>query len=514
MTEPLDIVIVGGGTAGWMTAAALVGVLTPRICRVRLVESDEIGIVGVGEATLPQMKDFNDYIGIIEPDFMRRTNATFKLGIEFRDWGFLGSRYVHPFGVHGEPIGGVTFQHAWTRASQAGRAHDIGDYSYAIVASRRNRFDFPAADKSAINSTYAYAYHFDASLYSRYLRTIAEPKGVRRTEGKVVDVTLDPESGDVASITMESGEVITGDLFIDCSGFRALLIGQALNNGFEEWTKWLPCDRALAVPCERSDDFSPYTRSTAREAGWQWRIPLQHRTGNGYVYSSGFISDDDAAATLMANLDGPAQADPRPLRFKAGRRTSSWDRNVIAVGLASGFLEPLESTSIYLIQVAIVNLLKLFPGKSIDPILREEFNRLVDNEYARVRDFLILHYHATQRTDSELWAYCRDMEIPDSLREKIELFVHRGQVPMYKDGLFAPPSWISAFIGQGYMPRAYDRLSDNMELETVVAAMEDLRTRISDRVDAMPAHADFVADYCSSVGVAQPAPAPVAAVRA
>jgi len=497
VNRPLEVVIVGGGTAGWMTAAGLVGVLKPDQCRVRLIESDEIGAVGVGEATLPQMRDFNDLIGIVESDMMRKTNATFKLGIEFRHWGFEGSSYVHPFGVHGKAMGGVAFHHQWTRARLNGVPSDIEDYSYAIIASRRNRFDFPVKDPAAINSTYNYAYHFDAGLYAKYLRGWCETRGLRRTEGKVRNVTLNPVSGDVASIAMESGETITGDLFIDCSGFRGLIIGQAMDVGFEDWTRWLPCDRALAVPTTRSDDFTPYTRSTAREAGWQWRIPLQHRTGNGYVYSSAFISDDEAAATLMANLDGEPLADPKPIRFRSGRRTASWTGNCIAIGLASGFLEPLESTSIYLTQVAIMNLLKLFPRPKIDPALAVEFNRIVDNEYDRVRDFLILHYHANTRTDSDLWRHCREMEIPDTLREKMALFEHRGHIAQYKDGLFSPPSWLSVFLGQGITPAGYHPMADNLPLDVVTSEMAAMRERVSSRVDAMPAHDAFVRDYCA-----------------
>jgi tryptophan halogenase len=503
MTRPLKIVIVGGGTAGWMTAAGLSSVLTPQLRQVRLIESDEIGIVGVGEATLPQMKEFNDFIGVNEADFMRRTNGSFKLGIQFVDWGFKGSRYIHPFGVHGQPIAGAGFQHAWTKARLLGRDHDVDDFSYAIVAARENRFDFPAKDPRAINSTYSYAYHFDASLYAQYLRRFAEGRGVQRTEGKVVDVTLDPTSGDVASLKLQSGEVVTADLFVDCSGFRSLLLGQALNNDYEDWTKWLPCDRALAVPCERVEPVTPYTRSTAREAGWQWRIPLQHRTGNGYVYSSAFIDDDKAAETLMANLDGKALGDPKPLRFKAGRRTKSWDRNCLAVGLASGFLEPLESTSIYLIQVAILHLLRLLPtpGQAIEPALRNEFNRLVDVEYSRVRDFLILHYYANSRDDAELWRYCREMQVPDSLLEKIELFKHRGALPKYRDGLFAPPSWLSVFAGQGLRPSGYDRRIDNLPDDRLLAEVEAQRARVAERVAAMPEHGAFLDDYC---GPAEP----------
>jgi tryptophan 7-halogenase len=508
MNKPIEIVIVGGGTAGWMSAAALVSVVKPHIGTVRLVESDDIGTVGVGEATLPQMKEFNDYIGVIEADMMRKTNASFKLGIEFVDWGFKGASYLHPFGVHGKPMGGVGFQHHWIRAQKNGRSYNIEDFSYAIAASRRNKFDFPVTDQSAINSSYSYAYHFDAGLYAKFLRGFAEAKGLRRTEGKVVDVALHAESGDIASIKLESGEVVAGDLFIDCSGFRGLLIGRDAQNGYEDWSKWLPCDTALAVPSERADPFTPYTRSTAREAGWQWRIPLQHRTGNGYVFSSAFISEDKAAATLLNNLDGRALGDPRPIRFKAGRRLKSWRRNCVAIGLSSGFLEPLESTSIYLIQIAILNLLKLFPRTPIDPVLAEEFNRLVDIEYERVRDFLILHYYANTREDSELWKYCRNMEAPDSLRQKIALFVHRGHIEKYKDGLFAPPSWLSVFLGQGVRPMDYDRLADNMDLAAMLAELDALRTRIAERVDLMPDHDAFVRDYCQAAD-ADRAPAPM-----
>ncbi len=504
MSKPLEVVVVGGGTSGWMTAAALSSVLKPNICRVRLIESDEIGIVGVGEATLPQMREFNEAIGVIEPDMMANSNATFKLGIDFRDWGAKGRRYNHPFGKHGQPLGGVAFYHQWVRAQMRGQnVRELDAYSYPIVAANAGKFEFPVTDPTAINSTYNYAYQFDAHLYSKYLRAFSEARGAVRTEGKIVDVAVDGETGNIKSVKLESGEEIRGDLFIDCSGFRSLIMGQTLKVGFEEWTKWLPCDRAMAVPCDRSDDFDPYTRSTRREAGWQWRIPLQHRTGNGYVYSSSFLSDDKARETLLANLDGAPQADPRPLRFTSGRRTQSWFKNCIAVGLASGFLEPLESTSIYLVQVAVLNLLRLFPRDPIDPTLADEFNRLVDVEYERVRDFLILHYHLNEG-DAEMWRHCREMEIPDSLKHKIEIFTHRGHIEAYKDGLFAPPSWLAVFVGQGLTPKGYDRLADNMAFDELAPRIEALRTRIVDRVAVMPTHAAFVNDYCPSPGAVPP----------
>jgi tryptophan halogenase len=493
--DPLNIVIVGGGTAGWMTAAGLVGLLKPGICAVRLVESDAIGIVGVGEATLPQMHDFNNAIGIIESDMMRRTNASFKLGIEFVDWGFKGSRYIHPFGEHGRPIGGAAFHQQWVRA---GRPGSLDDYSYAVVAARENRFDFPGTDRSKIDATYNYAYHIDASLYATYLRSFAERRGVTRTEGRIVAVDRHGQSGDITAVRLESGQVIDGDLFIDCSGFRALLIGETLNETWEDWSKWLPCDRALAVPCVRAGDFTPYTRSTAREAGWQWRIPLQHRTGNGYVFASGFTDEQRAADLLLANLDGVALADPRLLRFQAGRRVRGWSRNCIAIGLSSGFLEPLESTSIYLVQVAIQNLVRNLPRKQIDPVMAGEFNRLMDLEYERIRDFLILHYAATSRDDAALWRYTATMPIPDSLAEKITLFRHRGQVPKYRDGLFSPPSWLSVLLGQGIVPRGHDRLADNMPLDRVAAELDRLKRQVAERVAIMPAHALTIEDYCES----------------
>lgn len=496
MPDQLHIVIVGGGTAGWMSAAALASSTDPNQIRVTLIESEDIGTVGVGEATLPQMKEFNDYVGIIEADMMQKTNASFKLGIEFRDWGYTGSSYIHPFGTFGKRKTGIDFLHQWIRAKQQAPVADIESYSYAIQACRHARFEFPVEDRTAINSTYAYAYHFDASLYARFLRRFSEPKGVNRIEGRIVDVEQQSETGYVTSLRLESGETVSGDYFIDCSGFHALLMGRTLDVPFEDWSKWLPCDRAVAVPCERSDTIIPYTRSTAKAAGWQWRIPLQHRTGNGYVYCSDFLSDDEAAASLLGDLDGAAQAEPRFLKFRAGRRKLSWQGNCIAVGLASGFLEPLESTSIYLIQIGILNLLKLFPNRQPDQALIDEFNRLVDYEYDRVRDFLILHYHLNNRDDSELWRYCRSMSIPDSLEWKMAMYRHRGHIDVYRFGLFAPPSWISVFLGQGLEPEHYRPLANNVPLDDAVREMQELAVTIEERVRMMPDHRQFLADYC------------------
>lgn len=488
-TPPLRVVIVGGGTAGWMTAAGLVGLLGLKHCSVRLVESDEIGIVGVGEATLPQLREFNRAVGIIESEMMRKTFATFKLGIQFRDWGFVGSSYIHPFGAFGRPIGGAAFHQQWRRAADGGKAGDISDYCYAIVAARSNRFDYPSDDTQRIESTYDYAYHLDASLYARYLRTFCERRGVLRTEGKVVATALESESGDITAIQLESGERIEGDLFIDCSGFRALLIGTEMEAEWEDWTAWLPCDSAFAVPSERTADLHPYTRVTAREAGWQWRIPLQHRTGNGYVFSSALIDQERAAETLLANLDGAALAEPRLLRFKAGRRLDGWKRNCVAVGLSSGFLEPLESTSIYLIQRAVEYLVRLFPAADIDPALPGEFNRLMDMEYSRIRDFLILHYHLNKRDDFELWRQCRTMDVPASLEHKIELFRHSGHIEQYRDGLFSPPSWISVLMGQGLVSQSYHPLADAVPFDEMSRELAAIHSAIAQRVAGMPSHA-------------------------
>ena len=496
MNEPLHMVIVGGGTAGWMTAAALVSLTDGSRCRVTLIESDVIGSVGVGEATLPQIKDFNDYVGILEADMMQKSNASFKLGIEFRDWGYTGSAYIHPFGTFGRKMKGVDFLHQWVRAGLQSRVDNIERYSYAIQACRNARFEFPVTDEEELNSTYAYAYHFDATLYARFLRRFAEPKGMTRIEGRIVDVERNPESGNVRAVRLESGATVAGDYFIDCSGFHSLLLDKTLGVPFEDWSEWLVCDRAAAVACARTDPVIPYTRATAKAAGWQWRIPLQHRTGNGYVYCSDYISDDEACASLLQDLDAEAQGEPRVLRFKAGRRARSWQGNCIGIGLSSGFLEPLESTSIYLIQVAVMSLVKLFPDRQPDPALIAEFNRLVDYEYDRVRDFLILHYHLNRRDDSELWKYCANMAVPDSLLEKMNLFRHRGYVDVYRYGLFAPPSWIAVFIGQGLRPRGYQPVANNVPLDTALDEMAQLKAAIEERVRMMPDHGRFLADYC------------------
>jgi tryptophan 7-halogenase len=487
------VVILGGGTAGWMTAAALVRLL-PHACTVRLIESAEIGIVGVGEATLPHLRAFVESLGIDEADFMKATHATFKLGIDFRDFGRIGDSYLHPFGSFGTELNGVHFHHYWRRMQSEGRNDDLFGYSLCNVMASANRFAPPSPDTNSMLSTYSYAYQFDATLFGPYLREYATQRGAQRTEGKVVGIEVDPETGDIVALNMENGDKIEADLFVDCSGFASLLLGRTLGEKWEDWSHWLPCDRAVALPCTPPPGpIEPYTRATAMAAGWRWRIPLQHRVGNGYVYSSSHISDDAAADAIVAAVEGAPMADPRVLRFHAGRRKRSWVKNVVAVGLASGFLEPLESTSIYLVQGAITQLIELFPTGPIREEDRAEFNRMVDLEYDRIRDFLILHYHATTRDDSSFWNHVRTMEVPDSLKEKIELFRTSGRISKYTQGLFLEPSWLAVYVGQGIVPHQWDQRADLPDANNLARAMDKLRGQIASAVQAMPDHAEFIA---------------------
>jgi tryptophan halogenase len=499
-----SIVIVGGGTAGWMAAAALARVLdfsaTGQRVAIRLVESEEIGTVGVGEATVPHLRAFNETLRIDEAEFVRAVRGTFKLGIQFVDWGRVGDRYVHGFGSIGHDYRALPFFQYWLKLHHQGKAAALDDYSLNTAAAPAGRFFAGASDVPAESplARVAYAYHFDAGLYAQFLRRYAEARGVKRIEGQVVDVSLRGDDGFIEAITLASGERIAGDLFIDCSGFRGLLIEQALKTGYEEWTHWLPCDRAVAVPSEKTQAATPFTRSTARAAGWQWRIPLQHRTGNGYVYSSAHTGDDDARALLLANLDGPPLAEPRVLKFTTGRRRKMWNRNCVALGLASGFLEPLESTSIYLIQSGIARLISMLPDKHMSQALRDEYNAEAAFEIERIRDFLILHYTATQRRDGDFWNYCGTMSIPDTLASKIALFRDSGR--FYRDGeeMFALTSWVQVMIGQRIVPDAWHPLVDAVNDADLVRLAESVRGVVASCVAAMPPHETFIERYCKA----------------
>jgi tryptophan halogenase len=507
-SAPFRVVIVGGGTAGWMSAAGIRRRLETTDYSVTLIESDDIGTVGVGEATLPHIKIFNDMLGVDEAQFMRATRATFKLGIQFCDWDQPGGSYIHPFGAFGEPWGGVEFQHHWLRSQREGHQRfPLEDFSYSVVGARNNAFEFPNEDSKSIRSTYSYAYHFDAGLYAAYLRSWAMERGVRRIEGQVCDVSRHPTTGDLTELTLKSGEHVAGDLFIDCSGFRSLLLGNVVGVAWQDWTHWLPCDRALAVPCQRVGALTPYTRSTARPAGWIWRIPLQHRTGNGYIFSSRFINDGEARDTLLSALDGAAQGEPRLLRFSPGRRERAWSGNCVAIGLASGFLEPLESTSIYLIQSAVTDLINLMPrprSTGVDARLVNEFNRLNEMQYERIRDFLILHYTANRRVGEPLWDYARSMPLPDSLVHKLELFRSRAALPSHQYGLFARDSWLAVLVGQGIAATGYDRLADVFPLSVLEERLSEFRNRIQTNVDAMTSHDAFIANYAQALEITKP----------
>lgn len=492
-----SVVVIGGGSAGWMAATALATYLG-RNAQVRLVESEDIGIVGVGEASVPHIRTFNTHVlGIDETEFVKRTHGTVKLGIKFDDWARLGDSYIHGFGAIGRAKGPLPFHQFWLKLFLAGRAAPIGEYSLQTVMAPQHKF-VPGAGDAPPGSPLAdvaYAYHFDASLYARFLRELAERRGVTRIEGKVVGVNLRAGDGFVESVTLENQQRVEGELFIDCSGFRGLLIEQALHTGYVDWSHWLPCDRAMAVPSERAGPTPPYTCASARAAGWQWHIPLQHRTGNGYVYSSQHISDDEAAAGLLARLDGKALAEPRALRFTTGMREKFWNRNVVALGLASGFLEPLESTSIYLAQSGISRLLSLFPKRDFNPLLIDRYNRESAFEYERVRDFLILHYKATERDDTAFWNDCRTMSIPDSLREAIDLFRCDGRYFRNGEDFFALPSWVQVMLGQRITPHGYHPIVDDMPEERLVEYVEGTRKALSHAVAAMPAHQAYLDRY-------------------
>jgi tryptophan halogenase len=499
------IVIVGGGSSGWMCAAALSRMVPADRVAITLIESDDIGVIGVGEATIPTLTKFNHFLGIDEDAFVRATSGTFKLGIEFVDWRKVGERYFHPFGNNGRDTEDFTFHQLYLKLRHmAGddpalreQYGDLSDYNMSAVAARLGRFSRPSGGPSSVLSSISHAYHFDAGRYGQFLRRYAEARGVRRLEGRIVSVQQRPEDGFLESLTLADGRAIPGDLFIDCSGFRGLLIEQTLKAGFEDWSRYLPCDRALAVPCAAVSEPTPYTRSTADEAGWRWRIPLQHRVGNGHVYCSGFIDDDRARRHLLAGLDGKALDEPRPIRFTTGHRKAFWVKNCVAIGLAGGFIEPLESTSIHLVQRGVARLVRLFPDKGFDSAEIAQFNRESITEYEELRDFIVLHYKANER-DEPFWRYCREMEAPASLAHKIELFRSKGRVFRLQEELFSENSWMSVMLGQGVIPRGYDALVDKIPEETLVKNLAHLKGAMLRAAESLPTHRAFIEKNCAA----------------
>ncbi len=501
--QPLRrIVIVGGGTAGWMTAAPL-GQLMGQgehgaRCEIVLIESPEIGTVGVGEATLPTIRFYNRTLELDSAEFIRKTQATFKLGIEFKDWGHLGNRFFHGFGEFGPAIQNRSSVMHWLRLHGLGGMESHEHWSTATVMARHNRFVPPDGDVASAANAYTYAFHFDAGLYAAYLRDYAVARGVQREEGTIVDVSVRPGDGFVTAVTLADGRRIEGDLFIDCSGFRALLIEGVCQAGYDDWTHWLPCDSAQAVPCARVEPLTPYTTSTARSAGWQWRIPLQHRTGNGHVFCSQHISEDEATATLLSHLDGEPLAEPRTLKFVTGMRKQCWNRNVVAIGLASGFMEPLESTSIHLIQTAIARLIDFFPSRGFSPVDIDTYNRLSRFEYESIRDFIILHYHLNQRTDSAFWTACREMAVPPTLQAKLALFGTHGRIVRENNELFAEVAWMQVMLGQGLQPQGYHPLVDSVDDSAIGEYLHSVHQLIQRCAAVMPDHARFIAEHCAA----------------
>jgi tryptophan halogenase len=492
------IVIVGGGTAGWMAAAALSRLRKGRELAITLVESEAIGTVGVGEATIPPFVDFNQLLEIDEREMMAAVQGSFKLGIQFVNWGAIGESYIHPFGNYGYELGNISFHHVWHWMKTRGDNRPIQVFNAETMAAFFGKFartqEMQRDDLPPIN----YAYHLDAGRYAQFLRKYAEARGVVRHEGKVCDVKLDGESGDVAAITLENGTTLVGDLFIDCSGFRGLLIEQALETGYEDWTHWLPCNRAVALPCQREDGGPPppFTRATAHSAGWQWQVPLQHRNGNGHVYCDAFMSADEATDILVRNIAGKPQAEPNHLRFVTGRRNKFWNKNVVALGLASGFMEPLESTSIHLINTGVTKLIAILSLDGITDAQRNTYNRLTTKEYVRIRDFLVLHYNTTRRDDSEFWNYCRTMSVPDSLTEKVELFQATGQIFREEDELFTETSWAAVMMGQGVQMQGHNAMAETLDHAATRNELDEIEKSIRFLVQTMPGHGDFLRQYC------------------
>jgi tryptophan halogenase len=485
------VVIAGGGTAGWMVAACLSKTMG-KILDIKLIESDEIGTVGVGEATIPTLLTFHNLLDLNEREFMAATSATFKLGISFENWRNVDENYIHSFGLTGKDHWTAGFQHFWLKGRQRQLAGDYGDYCLELRAAQENRFAH--LPRNGLN----YAFHMDATRYAAYLRKFSEGYGVQRIEGKINAVNLDEATGHIRSLTLGSGDVIEGDLFIDCTGFRALLIGDALKVPYEDWTHWLPCDSALAVQTESVGEAVPYTRSIAHDAGWQWRIPLQHRVGNGLVYCSRHMSDERAKELLLSKVQGEVLTTPRVLKFMPGQRREVWRANCVAIGLASGFIEPLESTSIHLIQRGTIRLMQMFPAMGIRQSDIDEYNQQAQAEIEHIRDFIVLHYHVTNRDDSAFWRACRTMSIPASLQHRINLFRETGRVFRMQNELFAENSWIQVMLGQGITPQQHHQVADLMGDQELSGFLDTIRQAVNRTVAQLPSHQAYVKQYCET----------------
>lgn len=502
--EVKKVLIVGGGTSGWMCASAIARMQPPGLS-ITLLESEDIGVIGVGEATIPPLIEFNQFLGIEEDAFLRECQGTFKLGIQFVDWVKPGESYFHPFGFYGRDTPEFAFHQLWLRLqemSSTGKAPDdaagsLNDYNLCANAARLGRFVPPQGGADAILSTMRYAYHIDSIAYGQMLRRYAEKRGVSRVEGKLIDFEQHPDTGILTSVTLDNGKRLTADLFIDCSGFKSLLIEGAMGSEFVDWSRYLPCDRALAVPAEASANLPPFTQATADSAGWRWRIPLQKRTGNGYVYASAYSSDDKVYQSLLQGVDGGLLADPKPLRFRTGHRREFWKKNCVAIGLAGGFIEPMESTSIHLAQVGIQRLLNLWPGRGFSSAEIDYYNRIMTTDYEQLRDFIVLHYVATERNDTQFWRYVTNMEIPDSLQARIDFFKGSGRLIPSAEDLFTPHSWLAVMSGQGIQPHTYDKLVDRLPAQALIENMKQLKTAIAKTAESLPTHQEYIRRYCA-----------------
>ncbi|MAH73807.1 MAG: tryptophan halogenase [Cellvibrionales bacterium TMED49] len=487
------VVVVGGGTAGWLAAASIAKLLGDNL-QITLIESDEIGTIGVGEATIPTMLVLHHLLKINEQEFMSAVHGSFKLGISFENWGALGDKYIHSFGVTGKGCWAAGFHHFWLKARKLGLSGDYGNYCTELMAAKSDRFAV-----SVNNEKLNYAYHFDAGLYANFMRKIAEESNVRRLEGKIINVVTDEVSGFISAVRLDSGQRIEGDLFVDCSGFASLIIDKTLNTEYDDWSNWLPCDRAIAIQTSATSEPVPYTRSIAKDAGWQWRIPLQSRVGNGLVYCSSYITDADAESVLLSSVDGNALTKPRLIKFRTGQRKLHWNKNCIALGLAAGFVEPLESTSIHMVQKGIIRLLQMFPFDGIKVADKDEFNHQMREEFLFIRDFIVLHYHLTKRTDTNFWNHCRSMAIPETLRHRLELFRESGRIFEKDRDLFAENSWAQVMLGQGLMPAHYHPIVNMMADAELTFFLNNIESQAINRVTQLPKHQHFIDKYCKAI---------------